>query len=334
MQNSKEIDESTLPYKVPDYIISIYKALIINNEVIGVTKLFNDLIYSLGNGESLWKNIKIKKFRITYYYMAINLPLYTKKECNLFLNVPESIIKNYGTSRSNSMHSPFYVALLYSLVIANNGSRKLLDSIIHYKFVKDMFVEKIAHIKYKIIKWLCKVENEIKDTTRIQIHPIIDYLINSFKENSEYSLKGRTFNSVLKQTEIWHRQLKFEQYSNYPQNWSHTEHINDFEIEIKNKRYTITEILSADELYQEGKELNHCVLSYIEKIHTEKIENKITIWSFKENGKRLLTIEIGKYITIRGLQYTLVQARGYKNRYVNEEEVIILNKWFDQENIQ
>lgn len=312
-----------IKYKVPDYIIKVCQA---SNSL----TIFNDLLYSLENGESLWKNIKNNKFKVYYSNVKkyANFPLYTKKECHLFLNVPVDIINQYAPTQTNVVEvdgllpTLLYIALVYSLVIANGGSLDLIEHLINYRFRKDIFVEEIAHIKYKIIKWLCKIEKEIKiPADWFLINPAIDYLLDCFKHDKNYSLKDRTLKSVQKQMEIWHKNLKLEQYSRYPQTWNSTTYINNFEIDFEGKTYTISEILSAEELYQEGKELNHCVLSYIENIHNEKC----TIWSLKENGKRSVTIELNVKF--------LKQCRGYKNRYVTNFESSIIKKWTDKENI-
>lgn len=89
MQEHKQIKQSDFKYKIPNYIFEIYNSLSRYNIDFGTPKLFNNLVISLGNGESLWKNIKIKKYRIIEKdYSILNLPLFTKKECYLFLNAP------------------------------------------------------------------------------------------------------------------------------------------------------------------------------------------------------------------------------------------------------
>lgn len=329
----RKVDISTLKYKIPNYLSHSYSLLIMNNDIIGVTEFIHNLVISLGNGESLWKNMKIKKFNTTCNDVIVSLPLYTKKECNLFLNVPENIIIDYLQFDNCIV---LYVAITYALVIANNGSTRLFWFLNSFrKFRKDMLYEKTSLNKYKIIKWLCKIENEIKsDHYWDLLNPTIDYLLYKFENDSNYSLKGRTYNSINKQMEIWHKELHIEKYSKYPQTWNHILYVNNFEIELENKQYTITEILSAEELYQEGKELSHCVLSYIETIFATEPEltlthrlthRNTTIWSLKENGKRLITIEL----SFKFLQ----QCRGYKNRLISEFEKNIIEMWMQDNKI-
>lgn len=265
---------------------------------------------SIENGESFFANIRNKKFNFISYNCKFSIPLFTKKECHLFLNANIECNNYYKNHVAN--------AIIYSWVLANNGSDKLFKKIISkVHVISGIFNENFYYIRYKIIRWLCKIEIEINNNF-IQLRPIFDYLQFKFNNDPHYSLKGRTYKSTIKAMEIWHDQLSLEKFSKYPQNWNHSKNIQDF----INDEYSITEILNVQELYKEGKELSHCVLSYIKQIS----ELKITIWSLKMNNKKLLTIEIDEHKNV-------IQIRGYKNRLPILQEMLILDKWFIKEGL-
>lgn len=269
--------------------------------------LYLQLFITIANGNSLYKNLN------NIFYEENNnkykLPFVTKKQCSDFLNLKTS----YGSSIDKE--------ILKILISSNGGSNQLIICLNNLIF-QNLSNLKYQNFVYEIIKWFCKIEKEIPQiNNKIQnkdFDPIFDYLFHCFENIPNYSLKGRTYKSILKAMEIWHKKLSIKEYSHYPQIWGHSQ-IQNFILD----NYTITEILSIEELYQEGKELHHCVLSYIKKIH----EEKSTIWSLKKNGVRQLTIEINanKFI---------VQVRGLKNRFATWDESIILNDWIAIESLE
>lgn len=303
------LDQTNTKYKVPNFITLSLNKLDANDELtLTIKKFINNVKVSIENGESLFINIKNKKFNINLNGNILSVPLFTKKQCHLFLTASETNLKP----------DQFITAILYSWIISNGGSVKLVNCLIkELTFQVGLFIESRQKIQYNIIQWLCKIENQI-DLVNFETIPISDYLLHKFKNDPNYSLKGRTFNSVLKQTEVWHKQLKISQFKEYPQIWEPLVIIKSF----NNSDYSITEILNIQELYEEGKELSHCVLSYIKNISLFKT----SIWSFKQNNKRLLTIEVNS-------QKQILQIRGYKNRRPTLQELLILGGWFEKEGL-
>ena len=74
------------------------------------------------------------------------------------------------------------------------------------------------------------------------------------------------------------------------------------------KFWSIRELLSSDELIDEGRALRHCVSTYARSCHT----GRSSIWSMEiedENGRRkILTIEVA----LR--EKVIRQVRGRRNR--------------------
>lgn len=307
-------------YEISDFLIHYCFFSFLHHH--HVNKILFDMFIDLSKGESLFKNIKNDKYKIFDQNGTIfNFPPLTKKECEYFLKIKNLPIDNDGRCEA-------YLRIYHSIIISNGGSLKLSENILNSESLEgsegsDIFDEsKGLNIEYQIIKWFCKLErilisqqfemNEFYNN----IDPILDYMYNRFDNVPNYSLIGRTYNSICKQMEIWHRNLKLEKVSNY-NTWKSTNYIKNFFFED----YSITEILNIQELYEEGKELEHCVLTYAEKIHNKKENNQLTIWSLKQNGKRLLTIAIDMNKNIK-------QIRGLKNRFATLQELIILDKWF------
>lgn len=81
---------------------------------------------------------------------------------------------------------------------------------------------------------------------------------------------------------------------------------------------------TADEVKNEGAQLSHCVASYVEDIIDG---TSLILFMRKENEpeKSLLTIEVKRR--------HVNQARGYLNRYPNEEESKVIEKWAKEKNL-
>lgn len=296
------------------------------------------LFFKLAKGDSLFKILKNKEINSVKNNIKYEFPELTKNQCKIFIRILENSNEfNYISINDNN----YVLQLLFTTIICSLTNQKFfiggLFTCIKNSFLNNDDIYKNNQwfiISCSVIKWIISLENEFKYDGKFYFHyfnnklsPILDYFGFNYKNNEFYSLKGRTYDSIQKAIKIWHKQLKLEQYSKHLQIWNHS-NINNYELqESENKIYTITEILSTEELYEEGHELNHCVLSYIERIHSEKIENKCTIWSLKENNKRLVTIQINS-------KNCILQICGYRNRMANTKEVFILNKWIEKEKLR
>lgn len=80
---------------------------------------------------------------------------------------------------------------------------------------------------------------------------------------------------------------------------------------------SIQEILSSEELHKEGKELHHCVYSYSSSVKS----GHTSIWSYKRNNKRTLTIEVSNG------PGAIVQVRGLMNRKTTQVENRAVQQW-------
>lgn len=161
--------------------------------------------------------------------------------------------------------------------------------------------------------------------------PLLDYLHHRRRENIEFSLKGRTLQSLLRGMEEWHAEL------HHRQTLLATGEVvfppSDFQGAIYpitvqrkgtlplRKRWRIREILTAKELFLEGKKQRHCVASYGRGI----LEGKHSIWSLTLNEgagpERALTIQL------QNNQKVIVQIRGFANRRATKTERQIVQRW-------
>jgi len=179
-----------------------------------------------------------------------------------------------------------------------------------------------------------------------QLGPIIDYIqhqkfgpithdddgLTIQPPQPEFSIKGRTPLSLLRQMHEWHLQLRKEK--SVPQREWPTSEIGSFEwcegtsTTCDLRCWTIVELCSSAELQFEGRMMQHCVASY----DLTCLYGGTSIWSCglqRNHGKRkrMLTIEVANRTK------TIRQVRGKANRLPTEKELEIVRRWAVKENL-
>ncbi len=169
-------------------------------------------------------------------------------------------------------------------------------------------------------------DNPMLDTAHYG--PICDLLFNQkYADNApqpNLSMKGREPLTLLRQTEEWHERLRAmipSNYRNLPEAWKSCG-IEGFETKFADGIWTINEVTSLSDLYTEGEEMHHCVISYARSC----AEGRIAIYSVKKRTKetkptRELTVEIDTS------QKEIVQARKVCNYNPTDEDLAVMNLW-------
>lgn len=181
-----------------------------------------------------------------------------------------------------------------------------------------------------------------------QVGPVVDFLQHQKFEWTEgvspggvfgkqppprpdYTMKGRTVASMLRQVGEWHEQLGRD--ANRPSvSWRRSP-FQDFRLvegsaALGNMRvWTITELLTSRALFLEGQAMRHCVATYAVRC----ARRQTSIWSMQlENQRgrhRVLTIEVDLH------RRTVCQARKMCNRLPQAAEREVLGRWAAQEGL-
>jgi hypothetical protein len=141
---------------------------------------------------------------------------------------------------------------------------------------------------------------------------------------SNLCMNGRTPKSLLRAVEEWHKKLG-SQRSGISVEWRPS-CIRPFSCEVgdgpSRRVFAITELISSEELQEEGKAMGHCVASYWPLC----ISGQASIWSLTvEDGSgeadRLLTLQVSLPDRL------IVQARGPNNREPDDQQRSILARW-------
>ena len=193
-----------------------------------------------------------------------------------------------------------------------------------------------------VIKFL--ISNPMLDIAHIS--PIIDYIwfqkytrTRAFDENGvaysqlplqqNFSMNGRTVESLLVQVERWHRQLGKERKVEDAKQWEHSI-VKNFEFhegEGPTKRtWRIYELVKREELIAEGRAMRHCVASYASSC----ANGQSSIWSLTKQDSQGLF----RHITIEVRKNIICQMRGWSNRVPNIQEMLVIRRWCQQESLK
>ena len=151
-----------------------------------------------------------------------------------------------------------------------------------------------------------------------KIGELIDYVREMKRADAGYQLKGRTLQSLLKQSDEWHKRSAHSGSLDY---WSSCG-IEGYRYERQDGDIVVEELISTKELVKEGKAMRHCVASYAHWC----IKGRTAIYSFKKYApgnmlENLATIEVN--ISLK----RIVQAKGKLNKPVSNEVRKCMEFW-------
>jgi hypothetical protein len=249
----------------------------------------------------------------------LDLPLcFTRRMAHCFLSAPEGLSVE--------------AALLWAQVAGLGGDRRLFRSILGSRIASDF-----ANNEFwlTVVVWLIK--RPFFD--QAQVGPLVDFIHRRKFEPAagdpvepEFSVQGRTADSLLRQMGQWHKELA-RHAERSEATWTPsgigTFHLCEG-VEGSNsfRRWTIIEIVSRTELAHEGRAMGHCVASYESSCRS----GASSIWSLGVEGntgrrRRVLTIEV--------LHRTksICQIRGRANRLARSGELLFIQRWAAQEGL-
>ncbi|MBY0227782.1 MAG: PcfJ domain-containing protein [Gemmataceae bacterium] len=237
-------------------------------------------------------------------------------------------------------HYPVIAAVRWAQVLGLGGSKELARAVVGTRLGKTLENEEFWETVLRFFVSHPELALE-------QVGPVVDFLHAqrfAWKEGvspqgvfgkrppprPDYSMKGRTVASVLRQVEEWHRELIRE--ADRPLIAWRPAPFGGFRLvraeESGAQVWTIEEILTDRDLRQEGREMRHCVASYLE----ECVRRETSIWTMRVETRwgqrRALTLEVD--IPTR----MIWQARGTCNRPPSANELGIVERWAEAEGLR
>jgi hypothetical protein len=148
----------------------------------------------------------------------------------------------------------------------------------------------------------------------------------------DYSLKGRTVASLLRQVGDWHRQVGRDDRPPALA-WARSgikefRHVEGTEQQENLRLWAVRELLTSRDLLLEGQALRHCVAEYARDCS----RRRTTIWSLRVDAGRgpvrALTVEVDP------AGRAILQARGRANRLPRPAERAVLERWAAREGLR
>jgi hypothetical protein len=148
----------------------------------------------------------------------------------------------------------------------------------------------------------------------------------------DYSMKGRTVASLLRQVSEWHRQLGRDDRTpalSWPRSFiGEYRQVEGTEQQENLRCWTLRELVTSRELFLEGQALHHCVATYAR----DCAGRQTTVWSLRvDTGggpRRVLTVEVDAGRRL------IRQARGKANRPPRPAERAVLASWAAREGLR
>jgi hypothetical protein len=183
-----------------------------------------------------------------------------------------------------------------------NNPQKYLDDILFWKRGFELIVE------------------GIHDHLILSISDCVDYLEHmKYQSNTNYSLIGRTSDSLIRAIHHWHNHVYMEEHSNLKElKWDKSDEL-ELYFRIGLNEFSCMQLNTGKELSDEGRIMKNCVISYA--ISCANLN--CTIWSLRIKRKEVFT----PIMTIEVINKTIVQARTKANGLPNEKQLDILHNW-------
>ena len=224
----------------------------------------------------------------------LDLPLaYTRRMGHFFLQAPD--------------HYPVTHALRYGQVLGLGGDRVLLEAVLRtdlrHQFANEPFWE---HVIRFFINHPEMPRERFGDVYEFLQHHkfsgeaivIVDGQPQRRPPEADFSLKGRTAASLLRLVDEWRtmraKRRRRDRYRWLPAGIPEFRLVEHNQLTDESRQWLIQELLSCEQLWQEGRAMRNCVGTYARRC----AYSECSIWSMKliKNGrpKHMLTIEVDR----------------------------------------
>ncbi len=262
---------------------------------------------------------------------AAGLPfVLTKKMAHHFLTAPEDYTINE--------------ALRWGQVHALGGNRHLAEALRGTYLVSALDTNDTDPRDFWFVEddfWISVIRFFIQNprlNTR-HISPIIDYIRhqkygdpqrNIEPAHPNFSMKGRTPEALLREVEAWHQELYRPAEKEMRRCRWKGAGIGAFRFQQGSRTWDIMELTNEAELYTEGKDMRHCVRTYLRLC----MSGETSIWAMaiKDEGETVWKKAVTIAVDPRSRQIT--EVRGRSNRLPTQEEKSILERWAAKENLE
>lgn len=178
----------------------------------------------------------------------------------------------------------------------------------------------------KVIQFVAK---QARGAQFAEIESVMEYVVEKRAETLGFTLKGRTWIATLKAAREYEMEKAKRLAAEMGGDWKALP-IANYEKAEGNNVYRIVQLLTSEELYEEGREMSHCVAEY---------DNDCILGDTGIFSLRRFTDGTAGYETLATLEYrtdenALVQAKAKFNEEVSAEAEVHILAWTKAEDIR
>jgi len=226
-------------------------------------------------------------------------------------------------------NAPNYLSVAQALRFSQAmGFGATVDTAISLAFSRLVLYGEVQEAFWATVVQFFARQNALQDN---ELNNVLDYVAHRYREDQSFSMKNRSLNALLQQSEEWHRRTYIDDNGRFLQ-WNSAEikplHVEEFD---NNARvvYRTVELLDSAALFEEGFAMQHCVAEYDLNCR----EGQSSIFSLQqevEGGsvKRLATLEVELP------SYQLVQAQAKCNGPLDNKTRELVNLWISRSEVQ
>ena len=176
----------------------------------------------------------------------------------------------------------------------------------------------------EVVRFLARVREIVRFDV---LADVLAYLDAAYEENPRYSMKGRTWRALVRQTAEWQRERARKLDAEDYREWDIAT-IRDYRAENGSVVYTIEQLKNSDALYNEGWEMSHCVAEYAWECEI----GESAIFSLRKYSEENL-YDILATIQVLLECKTIVQAKAAHNGTICDEAAMLIAQWAEAEQL-
>lgn len=228
------------------------------------------------------------------------------------------ILKNFPMEVTIKEHFRYFWRLIFATKCLNKEMAPdfLSEFIDRVHIFNDTYIKTTMRAWVEIAAYLVKMNFK---NSGYDIVEFVDYFNHKINRNSFYRCKKKSLRALKLDIDQWHYSLDKGNIEGRKLKWANKSIIKNWV--VNDTAYHVICFANGEELYKEGAELKHCVLSYAKWCKTKECQ----IWSIRDKEKKL-------HFTVELSGNTVVQTRGDRNKIPNATEQKILNTIYKKMN--
>ncbi len=179
-----------------------------------------------------------------------------------------------------------------------------------------------------VIRFIAQQPEEYAD----KVCEVIDYIAYAYEQNTDFSMKGRTWNALWRQTQAWHEELNRERKLGGRYVWESSgigERLITKGSGTKTKTFQLIELSSSKALAMEGRKMHHCVSTYAYVCY----KRRSAVFSLRMYDQAVPEETTLATIEVDLKQRRVVQAKARFNARISRQAQQIMEKWAFEEGL-